>query len=167
MKRMVIIMGVAGCGKTTVGEHLSEALDWRFLDGDSLHPADNIEKMSKGTPLTDEDRWPWLGAVGSALQGSETSIIIGCSSLKRIYRDEIRKTAQGPVSFVHLAGSKELIALRMQERAGHFMPLSLLESQFAALETPGNDENTVTVDIAKPLNEAIADLVNHFGKEEK
>lgn len=159
---MVIIMGVAGCGKTTVGERLGEALGWSFLDGDSLHPAANIEKMSAGTPLTDEDRWPWLDIVGQELARSAGSMIIGCSALKRSYRDCIRKAAGGPVTFVHLAGSRELIGARMQSRPGHFMPVSLLESQFAALEAPAADEDVVTVDIAEDLDTSIRRLKQHF-----
>lgn len=151
-------MGVAGCGKTTVGETLAAATGWRFIDGDALHPPHNIAKMSAGTPLADEDRWPWLEAVGDALSAGDEPTIIGCSALKRSYRDRIRSRAGGPVNFVHLSGSRDLIAERMKARQGHFMPPSLLDSQFAALEPPGDDERAITVEIAAPLAQTIETL---------
>lgn len=162
MKRMIVIMGVAGCGKTTVGERLADATGFAFVDGDRLHPRANIEKMSTGQPLTDEDRWPWLAAVGKTLAQSDRSIIIGCSALRRAYRDRIRAHAGGPVTFVYLAGTRELIGRRMQERKGHFMPLSLLDSQFAALEPPSPAENAIVVDVARELDENIGLLARTF-----
>ena len=146
----VVLMGVAGCGKSTVGAALSVRLGVPYRDGDDLHSAANIAKMRRGEPLTDADRAPWLRAVGAALHDG-APLIIGCSALKRQYRDLIRAEAGGPVTFVHLAGSRAVIAARMAARTGHFMPPALLDSQFAALEPPGADENAVTVSIDQPV----------------
>ncbi len=140
-------MGVAGCGKSAVGAALAEHIGAAYLDGDDLHPRENIAKMSRGEPLTDDDRWPWLTLVGRKLARPDGMLIVGCSALKRRYRDHIRREAGAPVTFVHLAGAKELIATRMAARSGHFMPASLIDSQFAALEPPAADENAMTVDI--------------------
>jgi gluconokinase len=150
-------MGVSGCGKTTVGMALAARLQAVFIDGDDLHPASNIAKMSRGVPLTDDDRWPWLTRVAQALHGDGIRIV-GCSALKRAYRDHIRQVADGPVVFVHLAGTRAVIAARMRVRAGHFMPPALLDSQFATLEPPGVDEAAVTVDIDKP-SEAVIEAI--------
>lgn len=162
MKKKIVIMGVAGCGKTTVGEKLAEATGFRFIDGDALHPAANIDKMTRGIPLDDADRWPWLDQVGGALAASEGSLIIGCSALKRAYRDRIRSRAGKDTTFVHLSGSRALIGERMRSREGHFMPESLLDSQFATLEAPGADEDAVTVNIGSPLAETVAMLARRF-----
>lgn len=147
-------MGVSGCGKSSVGAALSARLGIPYVDGDDLHTSEAVAKMRDGVPLTDADRWPWLDRVAGVLQ-DEAPVIIGCSALKRAYRDRIRAGAGGPVTFVHLAGSRELIASRMGARTGHYMPTSLLDSQFAALEPPGPEE-AITVDIALDL----PDLVN-------
>lgn len=152
-------MGVSGSGKSTVGAALSEALGIPYRDGDDLHPAENIAKMSRGEPLDDADRWPWLQAVARALADMPEGGIIGCSALKRRYRDLIRDTAAVPVTFVHLAGSRDVIAERMAHRPGHFMPTSLLDSQFAALEPPGADEGAVTVDIDASVGDVVAEIV--------
>ncbi|WP_181703996.1 gluconokinase [Chthonobacter albigriseus] len=154
----LVLMGVAGSGKSTVGAALSAALRVPYADGDDLHPAENIAKMSRGEPLTDDDRWPWLTLVAEALADG-APLIIGCSALKRRYRDHIRARAGGPVVFVHLAGSRALIEGRMAVRPGHFMPTSLLDSQFAALEPPAPDEAAFTVDIAAPLPVVVAQIV--------
>ncbi|QSY95070.1 gluconokinase [Rhizobium bangladeshense] len=146
----IIVMGVSGCGKSSVGEKLAEALRLDFLEGDALHPASNVEKMSKGIPLTDEDRMPWLDLIGKRMQASLKNgegIIVSCSALKRIYRDRLRAAAGGNLFFVYLEGSKALLTTRMGERRGHFMPLSLLESQLATLEVPTGEPGVVTVDI--------------------
>ena len=155
-------MGVAGCGKSAVGAALAARLGATYLDGDDLHPQANIDKMSRGEALTDEDRWPWLTLVGQKLAAPDGILILGCSALKRRYRDHIRKEAGAPVLFVHLAGSRKLIATRMATRAGHFMPASLIDSQFAALEPPGPDENAVTVDIDRPLERIVDDIATHL-----
>ena len=146
----VVLMGVSGCGKSSVGAALSARLSVPYVDGDDLHPAENVAKMARGEPLTDADRWPWLDRVAGVL-ADRAPVIVGCSALKRGYRDRIRAGAGGPVRFVLLAGSRDLIAGRMAQRTGHYMPLSLLDSQFAALEAPSADEAAVTVDIAAPL----------------
>ncbi len=160
--RRIVLMGVAGCGKSAVGAALAARLGATYLDGDDLHPQANIDKMSRGEALTDEDRWPWLTLVGQKLAAPDGILILGCSALKRRYRDHIRKEAGAPVLFVHLAGSRKLIATRMAARAGHFMPASLIDSQFAALEPPGPDENAVTVDIDRPLERIVSDIATHL-----
>jgi gluconokinase len=146
-------MGVSGCGKSSVGEALSRRLGIPYVDGDDLHPAENVAKMRAGVPLTDADRWPWLDRVAQVLH-DRAPVIVGCSALKRAYRDRIRAGAGGPVTFVHLAGSRDLIAGRMGQRKGHYMPLTLLDSQFAALEPPGPDE-AITADIARDLPDLV------------
>jgi gluconokinase len=146
----IIVMGVSGCGKSSVGEKLAEALHLAFVEGDALHPAANVEKMSKGIPLTDEDRMPWLDLIGKRMQASlekGEGIIVSCSALKRTYRDRLRAAAGGNLFFVYLEGSKALLTKRMGERKGHFMPISLLESQLATLEVPTGEPGVVTVDI--------------------
>jgi gluconokinase len=153
----MVIMGVAGSGKTSVGQGLSQRLGLPYRDGDDLHPAVNVAKMRQGIALTDQDRWPWLDLVGQAL-AQDAPLIIGCSALRRAYRDRIRAKAGGPVTFIHLVGTRDQIAARMAARQGHFMPLSLLASQFAALEPPGPDEDAISVDIDQPLA-AIVDKV--------
>jgi gluconokinase len=157
MTLRVVIMGVAGCGKSSVGEVLSARLGVPYRDGDDLHRPEAVEKMRAGTPLTDADRWPWLDRVAGVLV-AEAPVIVGCSALKRAYRDRIRAGAGGPVRFVHLAGSREVILTRMAARKGHYMPTSLLDSQFAALEAPGPEE-AVTVNIDQPLDAIIAAIL--------
>jgi gluconokinase len=142
-------MGVSGCGKSSVGEALSERLGIPYVDGDDLHGPEAVAKMRDGIPLTDDDRWPWLDRVAQVLH-DRAPVVVGCSALKRTYRDRIRAGAGGPVTFVHLSGSRDLIASRMAARTGHYMPTSLLDSQFAALEPPGPEE-AITVDIALPF----------------
>lgn len=161
--RRIVIMGVAGCGKSTIGAALGARIGAPYRDGDDLHPPENIAKMSRGEPLNDDDRWPWLEAVGKVLAGAEGDMIVGCSALKRAYRDLIRREAGGPVLFVHLAGSRELIASRMASRSGHFMPTALLDSQFAALEPPADDEGALTVDLNKPVAEIVEDIASALG----
>lgn len=137
-------MGVSGSGKTTVGERLAAALGLRFVDGDSLHPAANVEKMHAGIPLTDDDRWPWLDAVGAVL--AQGDVVVACSALRRAYRDRLR--ARAPFALVYLRGDRTLLAGRIGHREGHFMPASLLDSQLATLEEPSADEHAITLDVA-------------------
>ncbi len=144
-------MGVAGSGKTTLGHALSVRLRLPYVDGDELHSEANIARMARGLPLTDADRWPWLDRVARVLD-RRAPVIVGCSALRRAYRDRLRQGARGPVRFVHLAGSAPLIARRMAARPGHFMPLALLDSQFATLEPPDPDENALTLDISLPVD---------------
>ena len=157
----LVLMGVAGCGKSSVGAALSAATGLPYRDGDDLHPASNISKMSAGHPLTDDDRWPWLDLVGQALRSGQ--MIIGCSALRRVYRERI--TAAAPVCFVHLQGSRAVIEARMRARQGHFMPPALLDSQFATLEPPGPDENAVVVGIDQPLRGIVAEIMQALAKQ--
>lgn len=161
MSLRLVIMGVAGCGKSTVGAALSEQLDIPYRDGDDLHSTEAVEKMRAGIPLTDDDRWPWLDRIADAL-ASDAPLIIGCSALRRTYRDRIRAGAGGAVTFVHLAGDRDLIASRMAMRAGHYMPLSLLDSQFATLERPGPDE-AVEVTIDQPMASIVGQIMSTLG----
>ncbi len=148
---LVVVMGVSGCGKTTIGAGLAERLGIPFLDGDDLHPAANTAKMAAGIPLDDDDRWPWLDRVGDALARARgAGVVIACSALKRRYRDALRAHAP-EVVFVHLAAPKEVVVERIAARTGHFMPAALLDSQYADLEPPGQDERCITVDVTGPL----------------
>ncbi|MCL6705433.1 gluconokinase [Pseudomonas sp. R2.Fl] len=159
MKRAIIVMGVSGCGKSSVGALLAERLGLPFVEGDSLHPATNVEKMGKGIPLTDEDRWPWLETIGALMAGALAKgegIVVSCSALKKVYRDRLRQAAGGELAFVYLSGSYELLKERMGARTGHFMPLSLLDSQLATLEVPTGEPGVVTVDIGQSV-EGIVD----------
>jgi len=157
MTRRIVIMGVSGCGKSSVGAALAGRLGIPYRDGDDLHPAANVDRMRAGIALTDADRWPWLDRVAQVL-AEEAPVIVGCSALRRVYRDRIRAGAGGPVRFVHLAGSRAVIAARMAARTGHYMPLALLDSQFATLEPPGAEE-AVTVDIDRPLGLLVRDIL--------
>ena len=145
----VIVMGVSGCGKSTVGPLLAVRLGWPFEDGDAFHPAANVAKMSTGTPLTDDDRWPWLAAIAARIakaRADGSGVVIGCSALKRTYRDALRD-GHSDVRFVHLAGSLGLIAARQAARRHHFMPASLMASQFATLEPPDDEPDAVTIPV--------------------
>lgn len=159
MPRRMIVMGVAGSGKSSVGEALATCLGATYLDGDALHPPGNIDKMSRGVPLTDADRMPWLRDIGRRLNAAGDRMIIGCSALKRAYRETIVAEARHPVTFIYLAGTRQVIAARMSARSGHFMPTSLLDSQFAALEEPQDDENAIRVDIDQPLDALVRTTV--------
>lgn len=152
--RLICVMGVAGCGKSTVGGALAEALGAQFLEADRLHPALNIAKMSAGTPLTDDDRWPWLDAITAAAP-REGRAVIACSALRRAYRQRLTAGAGEPIFFVHLTGAQAEIASRMGLREGHFMPTALLDSQFATLEPLERDEPHLTLDIRLPLTRMI------------
>ncbi|NNN33315.1 gluconokinase [Streptomyces sp. S3(2020)] len=144
---VVVVMGVAGTGKTTIGPLLAARLGVPYAEGDDFHPPANITKMSAGTPLTDDDRWPWLDAIGDWADGrAGLGGVVSCSALKRSYRDRLRTAAPGLV-FVHLAGDRALIEDRMSHRQGHFMPTALLDSQFATLQPLESDEAGVVVDV--------------------
>jgi gluconokinase len=162
---LIVVMGVSGCGKSSIGAALAERLGLSFAEGDSLHPAANVEKMSKGIPLVDEDRWPWLEKVGGTLSAmrAEGGGIVSCSALKRVYRDVLRRKAGDDLVFVHLHGSRDLLLERMNHRPGHFMPASLLDSQLATLEVPGADESAIPVDCAEPLETAVARVAALIG----
>ncbi len=161
MTLRLVIMGVSGCGKSSVGVGLATELGLIYRDGDDLHPLENVAKMRAGVALNDADRWPWLDRVGWILK-TQAPVVVGCSALKRAYRDRIRAAAGGSVCFVHLAGSKDVIAGRMAQRQGHYMPLSLLDSQFAALEPPGAEEKAISVSIDQPLNVIVAAIMRHL-----
>lgn len=161
--RLVVVMGVAGCGKSTIGAALAERLDKPFLDADDFHPESNVAKMSQGIPLTDKDRWPWLDSLAKSLRDAAQQAgmaVAGCSALRRAYRQRLIDTAGEPIIFVFLEGSRDIIGERMAARIGHFMPTALLDSQFATLEPPGADENALVLDInasVSDLTEAILD----------
>ncbi len=145
---VVVVMGVAGTGKTTIGALLAARLGVPYAEGDDFHSAANVAKMTAGTPLTDDDRWPWLDAIGSwAHERAGQGGVVSSSALKRRYRDRLRAAAPGIV-FVHLTGDRALIADRMAHRAGHFMPTALLDSQFAALQPLQADEAGVAVNVS-------------------
>jgi len=161
----IVVMGVSGSGKTSVGEALSARFGWPLLEGDQFHPRANIDKMSSGTPLTDDDRWPWLDAIATAMRDAPDGVIVTCSSLRRIYRDRLREKAGRPVIFVFLKGSRETLASRLAARKGHFMPASLLDSQLATLEPPAADEpGIVPVSLEPPLAEVIAAAIDGVAK---
>ncbi|MFD9790750.1 gluconokinase [Streptomyces sp. NPDC059070] len=145
---VVVVMGVAGTGKTTIGPLVAESLGVPYAEGDDFHPAANVAKMSAGVPLEDADRWPWLDAIGRWAHGrAGLGGVVSSSALKRAYRDRLRAAAPGLV-FLHLTGERELIERRMRERKGHFMPTALLDSQFATLQPLTPDEAGVAVDVA-------------------
>lgn len=160
-----IIMGVSGCGKSSIGAAFAAQTGAGFVDGDDLHPAQNIAKMAAGHALDDADRAPWLAAVGQTFAAADLPLVVACSALKRSYRDIIRAHAGGPVAFLHLDGTRDVIAQRMAARQDHFMPTTLLDSQFAALEPLGPDEHGLRVDIDQTPNDIVAELVAHFRKD--
>lgn len=152
---VVVVMGVAGTGKTTIGPLLAAALGIPYAEGDDFHPPANIAKMSAGIPLDDADRWPWLDAIGQWAHGrAGRGGVVSSSALKRSYRERLRAAAPDAV-FLHLTGDRELVEQRMSERKGHFMPAALLDSQFATLQPLGDDEVGVAVDVSGTPEEII------------
>ena len=146
----IVVMGVSGAGKSTVGKLIAAQLGCPFRDADSFHPQANIEKMSRGEPLTDDDRWPWLQAIAEWIaerRAAGTTCVVTCSALKRVYRDIVTNMQSADVRLVYLKGDFDLIAARLAARKGHFMPPALLKSQFDALEEPGADEHALAVPI--------------------
>lgn len=161
---VVVVMGVSGSGKSTIGALVARDLGVPFTDADDLHPMANIEKMASGVPLDDDDRQPWLEIVGTTLADAAragTGLVIACSALKRRYRDTILASAP-QVRFVHLHGTREVLAARTEGRTGHFMPTSLLDSQLASLEALDPDEPGIVVDIDRPVGEIIDDAVSQL-----
>ncbi len=158
---MLLLMGVSGSGKTTTGKRLAKALGWTFRDADEFHPAANIAKMSAGMPLDDDDRWPWLDAIGHWLDAQRLHggrAVVTCSALRRVYRDRLLY-GRTELKLVYLKGSKALIADRLSRRRHEFMPTSLLDSQFATLEEPNRDERALVVDIGRAPNDVVAEIL--------
>jgi gluconokinase len=155
---IVVLMGVSGSGKTTIGRILAGKLGWAFVDADDFHPAANVQKMHRGEPLTDEDRRPWLAAlrqhIDDACERNE-NLVLACSALKHAYQDYLREDEPGCVRYVYLEGSEELIRTRLAQRHGHFMPSSLLHSQFETLEPPSD---ALRIDVT-PTPEEIAEQI--------
>lgn len=152
-------MGVSGSGKSTVGAALARRMRVPFVDADTLHPAANVAKMAAGEPLDDDDRSPWLDAVGEWLAAHRDGGVASCSALKRTYRDQLRAHCPG-VEFLHLSGSAELIADRLAARTDHFMPAALLRSQLDTLETLGSDEAGITIDAGREVDAIVGDVLN-------
>ena len=162
--RRVVLMGVSGCGKSTVGEGLAERLGWRFVEGDSLHPPENIAKMAAGQALDDADRAGWLTTLADLLAQSQANglgLVISCSALKRSYRERLR-AGDPQALFVHLSGSRELIAQRIAQRTHRYMPASLLESQFATLQAPEPDEQALALDVRLPPSALLQAIAQHL-----
>jgi gluconokinase len=160
----LIVMGVSGSGKTTVGEGLAKRLGWPYEDADKFHPASNVAKMSAGHPLTDEDRWPWLKAIAAEIDrvcDADERVVIGCSALKRAYRD-ILVHGRTDIRLVYLDGTQALIADRLGRRKGHFMPPGLLTSQFSTLEPPTPDEHVLRVTIDAPVEAIVDDVLRQL-----
>ena len=166
---ILVIMGVSGSGKTTIAKGLTEKLHWHYQEGDALHPPSNVEKMKSGTPLSDADRLPWLEKIAEKIdewRAGGVSGVVTCSALKRTYRDIVVGT-RPDVALVYPKGSKALIAGRMAKRHGHFMPPSLLDSQFATLEEPSPDENAITVSIDRTPDEIEDEIVRRLQEVRK
>jgi gluconokinase len=167
-KPLIVVMGVAGSGKTTLASNLAERLGVPFVEGDSLHPPVNVRKMASGVPLTDQDRWPWLEAIGERMEAERSTghgVVVACSALKRAYRDCLRGKVHGKIHFVLLDGSRQLISDRMRQRKGHFMPAKLLDSQFATLERPTPDEHAVILDISHKPSDLVEQAVKSITPE--
>ncbi|MGN6117287.1 MAG: gluconokinase [Nitrobacter sp.] len=163
----LIVMGVSGSGKSTIADALGRRLGWIVEDADQFHPESNVKKMSAGTPLTDDDRWPWLHAIAAEIarkRASGTSVIIACSALKRVYRD-ILVQGHNDTRIVYLRGRKELIAARLNARKNHFMPPGLLDSQFKTLEEPTADEYPLVVDIDATVDDIAERIVALLDRE--
>jgi len=159
---LYVIMGVSGAGKTTIGAQLARELDIAFVEGDDLHPPENVNRMAAGIPLTDDHRRGWLLAIAVRLRDAKRTgvgLVVSCSALKRSYRDLLRSVGDADVRFVYLAGRRALLAERMAKRRGHFMPPSLLESQLSILEEPSPDEGALVCDIRDTPDTIVADLV--------
>lgn len=161
---IIVVMGASGCGKSTVGSGLAERLGVPFVDGDDLHPQQNVEKMARGIPLTGEDRHPWLVEVGATLRRHEaTGLVIACSALRVIYRNIIRTEAPSAY-FVHLQASRAVLAGRLLMRADHFMPLSLLDDQLQTLEPLRVHESGVSIDADQKIDRILRTAVGSFDR---
>ena len=168
---IVIVFGVSGAGKTTIGKLLAKRLGWRFLEADDFHPRGNIEKMRDGLPLTDGDRWPWLKLLREQIERSlaaNENAVLACSALKRMYRERLRVSDN--VKFVLLRGTYALVEKQLRSRRGHFMNLDLLQSQFADLEGPESDEHAVTIELGRTPDELVEEIKTKLrlaGKDSK
>lgn len=161
---IVIVFGVSGAGKTTIGKLLADELGWRFLEADDFHPASNVEKMRDGRPLADEDRWPWLEQLRHQITRSiaaKENAVLACSALKRVYRERLR--VGDDVTFVFLHGDYALIEKQFQHRRGHFMDPELLKSQFTDLEEPKTDDGTVTIELGRSPQELVEEIKAKLG----
>lgn len=157
---ILIVMGVSGCGKTTIARLLAKEFDLPYFDGDDFHPKENVAKMSEGHPLNDSDRQGWLSALNElAINHSEEGVILACSALKEIYREALQKRIEDSVRFIYLEGTFEEIHQRMEERKGHFMPAELLRSQFKTLQPP---KEAITVSINGNPEEILQDILNRL-----
>ncbi|MBL4891334.1 MAG: gluconokinase [Rhizobiaceae bacterium] len=155
-------MGVSGCGKSTIGSALGVDLNVPFLDGDHYHTPEAVEKMRGGQPLTDDDRWPWFVRLTKEMKlaaDQRGKSITACSALKRAYRDYLTEQAGEAIAFIHLSGTKETIAERQADRPGHYMPAGLLDSQFATLEIPDDDENVLSISVDQPVETIVVETL--------
>jgi len=148
-------MGVTGCGKSTVGSAIAARIGARFCDGDTLHSAESVTKMSRGEPLADDDRWPWFARIADYFNAGEGSVVVACSALKRDYRDYLRREV-GNLRFLFLDASPEMITQRVSARQGHYMPASLVASQFATLERPDSENRVVVFSADAPLDDIVS-----------
>lgn len=158
---IIVVMGVCGCGKSSVGRMVAARMGWAFIEGDDLHPEANRAKMTAGTPLTDDDRWPWLdriAAEATALDRAGNSAVVTCSALRKVYRERLRQ-AGGGLRFALLSGDPALIRQRMESRKGHFMPPGLLESQLRTLEPPLPEEKVEVFDISAGILEIAEEII--------
>ena len=163
----IVVMGVSGSGKTSAAQELTRQLGWEYIEGDELHPAENVAKMAAGTPLDDEDRWPWLRRIAEVIgehEAAGTSLVITCSALKRVYRDLLRD-GHPSVWFAHVDVDRDVLADRLAKRQGHFMPPSLLDSQLATLERLGEDEAGAVIDGNAPLVETVEEVLSDLAAE--
>jgi carbohydrate kinase (thermoresistant glucokinase family) len=166
---ILIVMGVSGSGKTTVAAMLAGRLHWRFQEGDALHPQANVDKMHHGIPLTDADRLPWLDSIAALIDlwnAEGVSGIITCSALKRAYRERIR-AGRSDVELIYLRGERALVSARITQRMGHFMPPSLLASQFETLEEPDKDEPVITIDIGGSPDQIVDAILTALQREHR
>lgn len=154
-----VVMGVSGCGKSTIAALLAKRIGATMIEADELHGQANIEKMQCGDALTDEDRWPWLARVSEVMHKTPTPVVVSCSALRRVYRQCLLDNSGVPIGFIHLHTSREVIEHRMSARAGHFMPVSLLDSQLQLLEPLEGDEFGVIVDIAQTVEQVVEDSI--------
>lgn len=159
----IIVMGVTGCGKSSLGQSLAERLGRRFVEGDDLHPPANIRKMRMGAALDDTDRWPWLDAIGLEINRN-AGAIVSCSALTQRYRDRLREPATRPLQFVFLDGDRAVLLERLMERKGHFMPLSLLDSQLQTLERPIGEADVMTISIDQPTEAIVEQVLGALAK---